>query len=789
MNLYNIKLSVKNLLKNKLVTSINIAGLALGIAISLLIFSFVHKENTIDKFIPNIDHVFTILNYEDPDISAKMVEHIRQEIPEISHITYAQHEWSPQVFLEYNNVNFKIENLLVADSGFFKVFQFEAVYGNPATALYNTNQIVLTESIARKIFGNENPIGKTVKYNATNLQNEILKIGAVIKDLPHNCSWNFEAVLSSQTNYKISWYINNIKYWGTQNYAAFFSIPENVDIEYVREKLHNISLNNVPDDSKNNIKYDFLPFTNCYCDLPELTIIKHGNHLTLTIIQIVGFLILFLACINYINLVTAQKLNRLRNIGILKVLGSKRRKIIELISTESLLVLLFTTFIIFILTDFLLSGLNHFTNSRFTLSDIYSGWNLAIFLSILFFTFLATGLLPGITLSKNQASLLLKNSSTYNKYYLRNSLLVFQFTISIILIISVLFINKQNTYLSNLDPGFKKENIIYTNTNDQLIENIDAFKHELRKIPGVEELTFSSALLGYNQANWGRMMINKGKEQAVGFANFFVSPNFFNFFGIELIRGIQFNDYSFKSGDWIMNQSAIKKFNIDQLEDAKLLNFNGTKNEDIIAEIKDFNFESMHVPIRPVGFRSAGDADQVAYIKLNTKNSRAFDQSIIAFKNLWEKLSPKFPLEIKFMDASWEALYKKEKQFQSILNFATIISILLSCLGLISLTFFLVETHTKEIGIRKVNGAKTFEIVKLLNNDIIKWVAIAFVIACPIAWYAMNKWLENFAYKTELSWWIFALAGVIAMGIALLTVSFQSWRAASRNPVESLRYE
>ena len=789
MNFYNWKISFNNLLKNKLTTSLNIGGLSLGIAISLLIFSYVRKEKTMDQFIPDIENTFVLLNDDDTNTSAKMAELVRNEIPEISHITYAQYEWSPQIFIEHMNTDFKVDDLVIADSAFFRVFQFESVYGNPANALLEANKIVLTQTLARKIFGNENPVGKTIKYNATNLQNVIVEVGAVIKDLPHNCSWEFDAVLSIQTNYKIKWYNNILKLWGTKNFYSFFRTSKNVNPDLIQKKLENISLSEVPEKNKNDIQLGMFPFVKAYCDLPDVEILKHGSHLTINIIQITGLLILLLACINYINLVTAQKLKRLQSIGILKVLGSKRGKIFQLISTESTLVLLLTVIIVFVLVFFLLDGLNQLTNSHFTILEIFSGWNLIVFLSILIFTLLVTGIIPGIVFGKNQTTQLLKNSiSSNNKSYIRDGLLIFQFSISIVLISSILLISKQNNFLNNLNPGFKKENIIYTFTNDQIKKKINAFNNEIKKIPGVDDLTFCSAPLGYNGENWGVSLLNNGEDQQIYLAVLFVSPNFFDFFGLELVRGTYFNDYSDKNADWILNQTAINEFNINQLDNAKILDWDKTQ-ENIIAEVKDFNFESMHVPIRAAGFKSAGNIDEIAYLKLNTTNGKAYNQCLASIHNVWNKLSPDFPLEIEILNTSWEYLYDKEKQFQNILNYATIISIVLSCLGLISLTFFLVETHTKEIGIRKVNGAKTFEIIKLLNVGLIKLLGISFILASPIAYYSMNKWLQNFAYKTELSWWIFALAGIIAMGIALLTVSWQSLRAARRNPVESLRYE
>lgn len=785
----NIKLSLRSLLKNKTITGINIIGLVIGITISLLIFAFVQKERSMDHHLPKIDNIFVLLENNDPSVSYKMVEHVRKEIPEIEHITYAHHEWSSQILFKHQNTDFKIEKLLIADSSFFKVFQFEAMWGNPAIALNSANKVVLTQSLATKIFGNENPVGKQLAYNATNLQNELLTVGAVVKDLPHHSSWEFEAVLSIQTNYKIKWYKNLLKHWGTQNYTAYFRIPDHISPASIETKLTHIARTNIPGDYKNSIQFNLTSFKNSYFSIPEISDLRHGNAASLMIIQIVGFLILVLACVNYINLITAQRLKRLKSIGILKSLGSNKGKIIRLMTTESALVLTITILFVLVVSDLLLPQLNNLTNSQFTLLTLFFGWNLLTFIIIIASTLVFTGILPGFIFSKYPTPLLLKNTiKTSARHYLRNGLLVFQFTISITLLASLFFINRQNQFLNTRHTGFKQENIIYTTTNDQIKAHIEVFKNELSKIPEISDVTYSSGLLGFNDQNWSTTLKNQDKDQKIGFANFFVAPNFFDFFEIELLQGKHFTKHSDKTKDIIFNESAIKAFHINRIEKARVMI--GQENQGhVIGIIKDFNFESMHVPIRPVGFLSSGEVDEVAYFKIHAVNAQTYHESLQKLEKIWSKISPDFPLEIESLDIAWGNLYEKERQFQQILSFATIISLLLSSLGLISLTHFITEMKTKEIGIRKTNGAKTAEIIVVLNKHLVKWVIMAFVIACPITWYAMTQWLENFAYKTPLSWWIFAFAALIALLTAFITISWQTWRAAAQNPVKCLRYE
>ena len=787
--LKNIKLTFRNLSKNKGVTLLNILGLTIGITVSVFIFSFVWKEKNTDKFISNIENIYCLTNNGGTYLSQNMVNLVKDEIPEVDKITYCSEDWSPQVFLQNGERKYKLNDLITADSCFFRVFQFETVWGNPGTGLNSANKLVITRTLSNKIFGNENPVGRTLTYNATFLQGEELEITAVIEDLPEESSWHFEAVLSFQTNYKIAWYIENMKHWGTQNYKGFVRLNDQVSAEQVLPKLAGITLNKVPDRMKAEIEFGLFPFSDVYFDLPELTILKHGNRLSVSIIGITGLLIFFLVCINYVNMVTAQREKRVKNIGVFKILGSTRKKIVQLIATESMVQILISIFISLILTIIILPVFNKLTSSNYTIQSFFSIEYILLLLFVCVAMISITGLIPGIIISKYTPSLLLKKQQSTNGSNLsRNGLLVFQFIVTIALIASIAIINKQSRYLENQNLGFVKNNVVYASTNSAIDEHIDAFKSGLVQIPGVEDYTFSENVLIDNEQTWGRAIINDGDRYDVHFSKLSVSPNFFSFFGMHFQEGKGFNENSNKKQDFILNQTAKTSYNIENIEDAKMATSN-PQNGQIVGVVEDYNFESLHVPIRAAGFMCSADCDQVIYLKLSGNNTVGFKNTIKQVENLWNSISPDFPMELNFLDETWNAKYKRDKQFQKILWYTTLVSLLLSCLGLVGLTFFVMEQRTKEIGVRKVNGAKVSEILTLLNKDFIKWVLIAFIIATPIAYYSMNKWLQHFAYKTTLSWWIFALAGVLALAIALLTVSFQSWKAAVRNPIESLRYE
>ena len=789
INFQNIKFAKRSLLKNKTVSLINIVGLSVGIAVSMLIFTYAYNEFTTDTKIPDVEHIYNVTKNGEAYMSYNFVELIRNEIPEAKNLTLCSTDWSSQVFFRNKESDFKIEKALCADSCFFRVFPFRAVWGNPAIALDNPNRVVLTQKLAKKIFGNENPVGKELIYNATNFQDIIIQVGAVIENLPQNFSWDFEAVISLPTYFNLSWYETNMRHWGTNAYTAFLRTGENVSAEVLNEKIAGLSKDKVPANLKDE-KISTVPFLNIYFDFPGVRLLKHGNRLILSIILITGILIILLACINYANLVTAQREKRFKNIGIFKSLGSQRWSIVKLFTTESILSFLLSLVISVLLVSLLLPVVHRFYALNFDLPSLFSLQNLVILLFIFTLTLLVTGFIPGLIFSRYKAHVLLKKQTgkKARDNYLRNSMLVFQFVVSIVLISGILFINRQYRYMNSFNTGFKSENIVFANTNIDLGKNIQTFKNELENIAGIKEIAFCSDELGYMSGEWGRIMVKDGEKEQINFAKVTVSPNFFDFFGLEILNGRGYNKSSEQLQEYIFNEEAVKQYGLST-QGGDRINYGSPEKGNIVGIVHDFNIESLHVPIRPAGFTCSNAYCDVVYFKTNVTNFAQMRETMNSVGKIWNQLSPNFPFEYKFLDQSLEALYSKEKQFQSVLRFATIVSLFLSCLGLIGLTFFVMEQRTKEIGIRKVNGANISEVLIMLNKDFVKWVAISFVIATPLTWYAMNKWLEDFTYKTTLSWWIFVLAGILALGVALLTVSWQSWRAATRNPVEALRYE
>ncbi|MCW3786619.1 ABC transporter permease [Plebeiibacterium sediminum] len=783
----NLKIAYRTILKSKTITSLNIIGLSIGIAVSSILFLFTYLEFTKNEDQKNIDTKYVIVDANDGNatsIPIRMLNALKTEIPEISTASCFNEEWSPQVFVKNNDNSYKINKLLVASENFLSTTDLPVVQGNANQSLASANKIVLTESLAKKIFGNVNVIGKTIEYNSTYLQNQILEVGAVIQ-IPNNSSWNFEAIIPINLNMKIDWYKNLYESWETYNYSAICSINPNADIHKIQEKLANISDDVIPSDIYEGIKYQVYPLKNAYFNIPKFDGMDHGDIYSTYIILIVAILILLLACANFINLNTALRQRNFKNYNIIKSLGSNKNNLISLLITENFLQVFAAIISSVIIFNYLFYFMEKFIDNSISLSSIFSIKVLLILVLLLLTTILITSILPVFSISKT----LNRTKNKIQKRTISHSLIIGQFIISIVLISSIIIIFKQNNLILNQDPGFTKDQIIYATTNNDIQNNFQSFKAKLQQIPEISDFTFSSEPFGNITNNWGTTIEINGQEKEFDFAMLKISPNFFNFFNIPLEHGIQLNNLSHQNQDIIINKKAVEKYQITDLLNSRVNIDDNPEHGKIIGQVHNFNMNSFHVPIKSSAFMSCKDIDDIIYLKLNTKSSKQINQLLTKLNNIWTDISPNFPFDYKFLDKSWEALYQKDLMFQKMILFATLMSILLSCLGLISLTSLVLENKTKEIGIRKVNGAKTNEIMLLLNNSFVKWIVIAFLIATPISFFAMQKWLQNFAYKTELSWWVFMLAGLLSLAITLLTVSLQSWRAATRNPVEALRYE
>ncbi|WP_461630537.1 ABC transporter permease [Labilibaculum euxinus] len=780
---YDIKSALKSLFSDRKFTLINIIGFAFAISVCLAISLFLLQEYSYDSYPQNADRIVRIIdsNKNSSNIDYRVKDILLENYPEFENACLVQRETNP-TNINIGSKAFSISDIMSVDDQFFKLFSTSFLYGNPSKPFENINSAILTESKAKQLFGSENPIGKEVLFERTNL----LTITGVIKDFPSNSSISAGLLLNAENDdFKFSFSCEKYSDKSTHRweFRIYTLIGEDIDHHALSEKINSKlgSLQPYID------KIGFLPIKNMY--LNDSTIGSHskrGNPELLKLLAAIAFIILILAVVNYINLTLAQQNKRNKTTGIKKSFGASTSDLFVHFIIESVIV----SAIAFTLSIVLVYALSPLYTSVFG-SPIYIDKLLdtSVLLCLLVCILIVgciSGIAPALVLSRSNPNNIIKKTTRQGKTqsYFRNALIIFQFTVSIVLIISLLVVQKQISFVKNKNPGFSEEHLIclsipYLPKEEK--SKTQSLVNELRNYPFFQNISLTNGVPGKINFQMGSGI--KNKDLAI--PCLIVDTAFISTFQLQIVKG-----RNLESGDYgkvcMVNESFYNYFEFTNLENKKYDNYRDD-GLDIIAVVNDFQYGSSHNKIAPLCIIFAENNN---YYNLSIRiAANSLPSAMKTIKEKWGEIMPAYPLKYQFFDDWFDQMYEKEERFAKTIGLFALLAIAISCFGILGLAIFSSEQRTKEIGVRKVNGAKTYEIISMLNRGFSKWIAIAFVIACPIAWYAMHKWLENFAYKTELSWWIFALAGLIAMGIALLTVSFQSWRAATRNPVESLRYE
>jgi putative ABC transport system permease protein len=788
-----LKLIARNLWKNKLFTSINVLGIVIGFAVSALLLLYVKKETETNNFFPDHERIYRVENRGSNyfrNFSRKKVDVLRNHIPEIKYITKYHGSWSQQDLLNYNGQDYEVEDAFYADSVFFKIFQFETLYGDLENALDNPNTLVLTRPRAEKIFGNTNPVGKSVTIKTSGYGIFEYTITAVIEDIPNNCSFDFDAAFSLSGLNAISWYNNDANSWGTNNYTAFALLHKEIDQEALYEKMDQAYQEHAPKWVSDNMQSHLNPLNGLHFRVKYGDgVFTKSNKTTVTVLGIIGVLILMIACFNYFNLSASQLDDRIRTIGIKKVFGAKKWNLTvqSFLETTLLFALAFVvTLLVFV---YVLPYFNRLTDSAFTLNGILSSTNLTFLILFFVFSLLVFALFPAIIIGNQKVVNLFYSSSKLkgSNHWFKNSLIIFQFVLAIMLIIGTVLLNKQYRYMLNSDYGFDTENIVYIPLSPESFKEKEFLEQEYEKYALTREVAFGSSIFGWIGSQWGRDLYYQGEKKNVSFDVLFVCQDFFELFDLEMMQGTTFKKSAPDNKDIIFNQSFVRKYDLSNPTDTRI---GEDKNEgQVIGVVKDFHYNPMRQSIHPMGFVYQKDWTEILYVKLNKGSYADLKEALANFEHTWKKVSPNYPFEYHFMDDHFEEVYKNEMHLMQILTIASILTILIACLGLIGIAYYATNKRLKEIGIRKVNGAKVKEVIALLNKDLLVKVYVAVLIACPIAYIFIKKWLDNYAYKTGISWWIFVLAVVVVIAIASISISFISLHAARRNPVDVLRYE
>ena len=788
MNKQNIRLALRNVTNNKLNSLIIISSLTLGLTTAFIIISWASFEFSYDGFHEKKDRIYRVLDHQvrqgqDEMFLAQVPEYLtntfEKEIPDVELSTILLNAGSVQIIGDDKNI--KIDKVYFSDHNLFEIFTLPFVYGDKNTCLSSTNKAVITKSTAQKLFGNKNPVGEAIKG-----ENKTYTVSAVIEDIHDNSHLDFNMLVSVDAR-KPDW----SRISGNHNASIYVLLKPNINVINLKEILREYTNRHFTRNPE-NYEIQFQPL----CDLHlasshtmwEMNKNKFDKK-SVFILLAVALLILIVSAINFVNLTNVGYSKRNVEIGIKKINGAGSLSIVRQFLLENLLLIItagiLSVLIIFMVYPALSS--NFFNN--YTFNEIFNSKSLFVCLLIVFFLFSFTAIKPLYSHKSIPAISLISKKTGKNKFGSFNKFLVIsQMATTTFLIVATLVILKQMYFIQNKNLGIDTEQVVIIPSIEDSREKMQPVKEELLRNAGIIDVTFSNLVIG--QEFWRNSIRYEGQQddQRIVIPYLLVDCDFMNFYDLKLVQGrFISSDYidDIEGRSYIINESLARELGYNNPV-GKEFRFSHSEHGRIVGVVKDFHFESMHENIEPMALYASKNELYKMSVKINAAD---ISGALKILEDTWEKYKPNHPFEYQFLDDRFAQLYENDRKTTRLVSIFTMLAIVLSSLGLFGLISFTALQKTKEIGVRKVNGAKVSEILTMLNKDFIQWVAIAFFVATPIAYYAMNKWLESFAYKTTLSWWIFALAGLLALGIALLTVSWQSWRAATRNPVEALRYE
>jgi putative ABC transport system permease protein len=783
---YYLKIAVRNIRTNKKFSIINIAGFAFAISICIAISLFLIKEHSYDRYHRNADQIVRLIDTKDNSslIDYRVKDILLKNYSEIENACLIIRSNYP-VEIKSGDKGYYLDDIMSVDNHFFEIFSLPFVAGRSSSPFTNINSAIITEKTAKIIYGTESPLGKdlTVWGMFT------VTITGIIKDFPDNSSITAGILVNAENEkFKFNQWIGDSRDLSTYRwpFQIYLQLNKNVNSDQFAAKI-NSHIEVLKPYDKYYEQIGLLKLKDIYLHDPTTgSDTKQGNAGLLKLLGGIALIILILAVINYVNLTVAQQKKRNKDTGLKKTIGADRKTILFQYLSESVIVIVLAfvsgILLVWLFMPFYQTIFNTTTDTGILFKFPYI---LILPLTILFIGVLS-GCGPAIVLSGISPVKILTGYSVIKskKNYLRNSLTIFQFTISIILIFCVLIVQRQIRYVKHKNAGFNKELLLrldLPNIPENDVQKTKVLLEEFGKSPYIKSMTVTCGVPGQIPMSMGSNIENSKKNISV--PCLLVDTAFLETFGLKVIKG-----RNLEPGDidkvCMINEAAYKYFDFENLDHKRFNNFGGF---DIIGVVNDFHYSSLHKAIGPVCIMFTSKSRPTAIsIRFAAKG---VGPGMTYINDEWQKILAGYPLKYQFYDEWFDSMYRSEEYFARTISLFAILAIVISCIGILGLAIFSSERRTKEIGIRKINGARISEVLLMLNKEFIILVTIAYIIAIPIAWYSMHMWLENFAYRTELSWWIFALSGLIAFIIALLTVSWQSWKAATRNPVESLRYE
>ncbi|OJV16733.1 MAG: cell division protein FtsX [Dyadobacter sp. 50-39] len=787
------KIAFRNLWKHKIFSLINIMGLTVGMSACLLISIYVNFELTYDAFHTKSDRIYRLVTdviTPSETIHAGITSWaygptIKQDFPEVEAYTRIN---GGSFLVRKGDIKFQEEATVFADSSFFRVFDFKLIQGDPNTALKEPLSLVFTEKAARKYFGDSDPVGQTVLLSGEGLP---ARVTGIMKDIPENSLIKGDMFVSMTTmTTRFNRGIDEA--WGNFGATTYLLLKPGTDFKTLEQKFPNYLERHVGKfmrEEKMSYKLFLEPLADVHLhserDVPE-----KGSLSNVYVFSVVAVFILLIACINFVNLTTARSAERAKEVGIRKVVGAAKGLVARQFVSESVLLCLIALVFSIALSSALVPMFNNLAG-KVIVTSIFAEPSFLVYMLLAAVVIgVLAGIYPALVLSSFEPVTVLKGrfTTSFKGVLLRKGLVTFQFAISIALIIATMIVYIQMNYMRNRDLGFSKDQMLVINTEGD--PKREAFKESLRGISGIKSTAASSSVPGGpNRGAYSEIENRSGELQVANLDLYFVDFDYIPQFGLKMAAGRPFSKEfgTDTTQAMVVNEAATKLFGYAKPEDAIGRRFRQWGREGkIVGVIKDFHFRSLQETIKPLTMRIEPGGTDLVSVKIEGNRLK---EAVATVEEKWKTLIPGRPFSYYFMDEFFDRQYRSEERFEKLfLNFA-ILAIFISCLGLLGLASYSTMQRTKEIGVRKVMGASIASIVGLLSIDFLKLVIIAFVVASPIAYFGMDRWLENFAYRTDIYWWVFVAAAVLSVAIAFITVSFQSIRAAVMNPVKSLRSE
>jgi putative ABC transport system permease protein len=817
------KTALRNLWKNKLYTSLNIAGLTFGISCFLLIGLYLFDELTFDRHHSRVNDIYRVVENKTVDGKAttiaaagyKLAEESKRSIIGVENTTRMVRTGRANILNPENPENFFQETVTTADENFFQVFDFPLLQGDRKTVLKEPNSIVISEDLAKRLFNKSDIIGKTLQFSFLDAP---LKITGILKNLPSNSSFDFSSLLSDATFQADTGYAKMLATdWFSNGFTVYTLLRPDANPENIGKEMTKLVAANFTPPAGTKFYFTLQPLKDLHLHSGDIvdgarnsnvSAIPKGNPLYIKIFSFIAFFVLLIAGINYMNLTTARASGRLKEIGVRKTVGAYQGHLVRQFLLESVLVTLVSFVLAVLIVNLLLPGFNKFTGKQLSLgfATDYRVWLYAVAFALL--TGLLSGSYPALLLSRFKPVLLLKGLKLKNKndLVLRKSLVIFQFTISTIMIIGTLVLFLQVRYMNNTSLGFNKDLLVVIDVNTRKARsNFESVKAEMARIPSVKNVSVTSRVPG-EWKNYSNVRIrNNGStgEEKVAYM-FGADRDFLKTFEIELKSGRNF-DTPNDSASIIINETAAKMLGISQAAEQVVEipayswnasgNFSPVNDDNtpfrprVIGIVKDFHFQSLRQKIEPLVLGYNKNPIQVIDYYSARIAATDIKGTLDKLKTVMVNNDKEDPFEYHFLDDQLALFYRDDARRQTLLIWVALATIFIACLGLFGLATYSAEQRVKEVGVRKVLGATVINLASLLSKDFLKLVLIANGIAFPIAWWATHKWLQEYAYHVNIEWWVFIIAGLAAILIALITVSFQAVKAAIANPVKSLRTE